>query len=69
MNENRVRQTVQPPVSSPEEAELHLKMLNLEQVKMIDEALSEIGPFGEIRLIKAKGKLRFIQTLDSRSAL
>ena len=69
MNENRVRQTVQPPVSPPEEAELHLKMLNLEQVKMIDEALSEIGPFGEIRLIKAKGKLRFIQTLDSRSAL
>ncbi len=45
-----------------------LNMVNLEQIKLIDDALSELGPFGEVRLIKAKGKLRFIQLLDSRSA-
>ena len=45
-----------------------LNMINLEQIKLIDDALSELGPFGEVRLIKAKGKLRFIQLLDSRSA-
>ena len=45
-----------------------LNMPNPEQIKLIDDALSELGSFGEVRLIKAKGKLRFIQLLDSRSA-
>ena len=39
--------------------------LDPEQIKQIDRALAEVGDFGEVRLIKAKGKLRFIQKLDS----
>lgn len=39
--------------------------LDQEQIKQIDRALAEVGDFGEVRLVKAKGKLRFIQKLDS----
>ena len=46
-----------------------LKTLSWEQVQKIDDALTELGPFGEVRLIKAKGKVRFIQTLESKSML
>ena len=58
----------QPSILPPEVSKFQLDVLDLEQVKMIDEALSKVGPFGEVRLIKNKGKLRFIQTLESRSA-
>ena len=50
-------------------SEASLNMLSLEQIQLIEKALTELGPFGEIRLIKAKGKLRFIQKLESISAL
>lgn len=40
-----------------------LVFLDAEQVTRIDQALEAIGDFGEVRLIKAKGKLRFIQKL------
>ncbi|MCX7856098.1 MAG: hypothetical protein N2556_09065 [Anaerolineae bacterium] len=43
-----------------------LRVLTPEQVVEIDRALEEVGPFGEVRLIKAKGKVRFIQRLESR---
>jgi len=43
-----------------------LKVLTPEQVAEIDRALEEVGPFGEVRLVKAKGKVRFIQRLESR---
>ena len=46
-----------------------LKTLSWEQVLKIDDALTELGPFGEVRLIKAKGKVRFIQVLESKSLL
>ena len=46
-----------------------LKTLSWEQVLRIDDALTELGPFGEVRLIKAKGKVRFIQVLESKSML
>ncbi len=45
--------------------ELGLTCLGAEQIKRIDHALSDIGDFGEVRLIKAKGKLRFIQKVSS----
>ncbi len=45
--------------------ELGLTCLDAEQIKRIDQALSDIGDFGEVRLIKAKGKLRFIQKVHS----
>jgi len=36
---------------------------------MIDEALSVLGEFGEVRLIVEKGRLRFIVTQKSTDAL
>ena len=42
-----------------------LTMLTPEQVLEVDRALASIGPFGEVRLVKIKGRLRFIQQLES----
>jgi hypothetical protein len=36
---------------------------------MIDDALTEVGEFGEVRLIVTKGRLRFVVTQQSRDAL
>ena len=44
---------------------LDLAFLDSAQVKLIDRALAEVGDFGEVRLVKFKGKLRFIQKLNS----
>ena len=46
-----------------------LSFLNQRQIAMIDEALSVLGEFGEIRLIVEKGRLRFIVTQKSIDAL
>ncbi len=46
-----------------------LNILKLEHIAQIDEALSELGPFGEVRIIKQRGKLRFIQKLESQSII
>ena len=54
---------------NPDLPEASWNMLSLDQIKLIDTALSDLGPFGEVRLIKAKGKLRFIQVVTSRTAL
>jgi hypothetical protein len=45
-----------------------LHTLSLTQVQAIDTALTEVGPFGEVRLVKVKGQLRYIQKLDSVDA-
>ncbi|HOG46260.1 MAG TPA: hypothetical protein PLJ35_11365 [Anaerolineae bacterium] len=42
-----------------------LQCLTLKQMYAIDQALAEVGPFGEVRLIKSRDKLRFIQTVRS----
>ncbi len=42
-----------------------LVFLDAQQIAQIDRALAAVGDFGEIRLVKVKGKLRFIQKLDS----
>jgi len=34
-------------------------------VRRVDEALRRLGPYGEVRLIVVKGRLRFIQTVRS----
>jgi hypothetical protein len=47
-------------------SQVNLRFLDIEQVRQIDKALAEMSDFGEVRLIKAKGKLRFIQTLESQ---
>ena len=46
-----------------------LKFLELRQVTMVDEALSSLGDYGEVRLIVEKGKLRFLVTQKSFDAL
>ncbi len=46
-----------------------LSFLNQHQVKMIDEALSALGDYGELRLVVEKGRLRFIVTQKSFDAL
>ncbi len=44
---------------------LDLSCLDAQQIERINKALADIGEFGEVRLIKAHGKLRFIQKVDS----
>jgi hypothetical protein len=46
-----------------------LTFLNQRQIAMIDEALSVLGEFGEVRLVVEKGRLRFIVTQKSVDAL
>jgi hypothetical protein len=49
--------------------DLSLKFLEMKQVSMIDEALSSLGDYGELRLVVEKGKLRFLVTQKSFDAL
>jgi len=42
-----------------------LQCLSARHISAIDEALVAIGDYGEVRLIKTRGRLRFIQTLKS----
>jgi hypothetical protein len=39
--------------------------LTIDQVKMIDEAISTIGDFGEVRLVIERGKLHYLVTQKS----
>jgi hypothetical protein len=43
----------------------NLTFLNPQQVARIDRALEKVGPFGEVRLVVVKGRLRFIQIMHS----
>lgn len=46
-----------------------LVFLTSEQVQMIDDALSSLGDFGEVRLVVEKRVLRFVITQNSIDAL
>ena len=46
-----------------------LQVLTPEQILKVDQALASIGPFGEVRLVKVKGRVRFIQRLESQDIL
>lgn len=46
-----------------------LSFLREAQIRMIDDALTDIGEFGEVRLIVTKGRLRFVVTQRSHDAL
>lgn len=46
-----------------------LKFLDWHQIPMVDEALSSLGEYGELRLIVEKGRLRFLVTQKSYDAL
>jgi hypothetical protein len=42
-----------------------LESLTPQEVIAIDHALTSLGAFGEVRLVKIKGRVRFIQQLKS----
>jgi hypothetical protein len=46
-----------------------LNVLRPEHIRRIDDALTELGPFGEVRIIKQRGKLRFIQKVESENIM
>jgi hypothetical protein len=46
-----------------------LNVLRPEHIKRIDDALTELGPFGEVRIIKQRDKVRFIQKVESESIM
>ncbi len=52
---------------SPEKLLSKLKCLTLENILQIEESLQKIGPFGQVRLVKKDGELKFIQRLESCS--
>jgi len=49
--------------------EPNVQHLDTHQIEMIDEALSLIGDYGEVRLIVEKGRLRFLVTQKSFDVL
>jgi hypothetical protein len=49
--------------------ERRLKFLTAREITMIDDLLSSIGPFGEVRLAVQKGRLRFVSSVKSHDAL
>ena len=51
------------------EAPANLNFLQPDQIKMIDEALSAIGEYGEVRLVVEKGQIRFLTVTRSFDAL
>jgi hypothetical protein len=55
--------------SVPPENKKSYRFLHPRQVEMIDEALRALGPYGEVRLIVEKGRLRFVVTQTSHDAL
>lgn len=49
--------------------EREAKRLTNDQIELIEEALSGVGLFGEVRLVIEKGRLRYIVTQKSIDAL
>lgn len=42
-----------------------LRVLSPADVLTVDRALAAVGPFGEVRLIVKRGRLRFIEKVES----
>lgn len=42
--------------------------LTSEQIQQIEAALRSVGDFGEVRLVKERGRLRFVQKLVCEEA-
>ncbi len=61
MQEQKIRSR---PASVPR-LEDELTFLTRQTARRVDEALSRLGPYGEVRLIVVRGRLRFIQTMRS----
>jgi len=61
---NHVVQTAEAAGSTPERP---LRFLSTRHVRAIEDALEAVGLYGEVRLIKHAGRLRFIQKVVSES--
>jgi len=60
-------QAVQTAEDARSALEHSLHFLSLRHICAIDEALTAIGPYGEVRLIKHAGRLRFIERVISEA--
>jgi len=49
--------------------EHRLSFLNAREIMMIDDLLTAVAPFGEVRLAVQKGRLRFVSSVKSQDAL
>jgi hypothetical protein len=57
--------TVRLPTTGPEP----IPLLTQPIIAQIDRALRRVGEFGEVRLVVAKGRVRFIETTRSEPAV
>jgi len=46
-----------------------IKMLQSPQIELIENALQQIGDYGEVRLVVEKGRLRYIEVAKSMDVL
>jgi hypothetical protein len=46
-----------------------LRILTTAQIRKIDRMLAEIGAFGEVRLIKSKGRVCILQKVESENVI
>lgn len=51
------------------ELDHRLSFLNAREITMIDDLLKSVAPFGEVRLMVQKGRLRFVSSVKSHDAL
>ena len=58
-----------PTVRRPANNSCISKMLQPTQVDIIEQALQQIGDYGEVRLVVEKGKLRYIEVAKSMDVL
>jgi hypothetical protein len=63
------RQLRQGSIDAVVEGDHSWKFLGDSQVQMIDEALSAVGDFGEVRLVVQKGRIRYVVIQKSHDAL
>jgi hypothetical protein len=62
-------QRIRPYSASNPRLEDELSFLTRQTVRRVDEALCRLGPYGEVRLVVMKGRLRFIQTVRSEEVV
>jgi len=48
--------------------ERRLRFLTAKEINVIDDLLTSVAPFGEVRLAVQKGKLRFVSSVKSHDA-
>jgi hypothetical protein len=55
------------PVSDDADTPSVARLMNLTpwQVSRIDRLLTDIGPYGEVRIIKEKGRVTFVEKVES----